>query len=172
MLFKNSRILKISCLAFQLTNVIYWMWTYKPQCYSLWFSLKNKKYHLPIKFSLWLFLGTSIQPTEIKKYQQRVLRLIDCLVTHEKIYVSLNSFSPFKSPGQDEIFPGQKFTPHHEHIAIIACITTASDKFKPVSSHLASQCFRWHNTSVGLLSACLICDNKSLLRVCFSEVNV
>ena len=137
MLFKNSRILKISCLAFQLTNVIYWMWTYKPQCYSLWFSLKNKKYHLPIKFSLWLFLGTSIQPTEIKKYQQRVLRLIDCLVTHEKIYVSLNSFSPFKSPGQDEIFPGvlrKKFAPHHEHIAI-ACI-------KPVSSLFALQCFQ------------------------------
>ena len=33
------------------------------------------------------------------------LSLIDSLVTHEKIYVSLNSFSPFKSPGMDEIFP-------------------------------------------------------------------
>ena len=33
------------------------------------------------------------------------LSLTDSLETHEGIYVSLNSFSPFKSRGMDEISP-------------------------------------------------------------------
>ena len=51
-------------------------------------------------------MKSSKQPNEIKNYKQRLLRLIDSLVTHEQIYVSLNSFSPYKSPGIDELFPG------------------------------------------------------------------
>ena len=41
----------------------------------------------------------------MKQLSNLELSLIDSIVTHEKIYFSLNSFSPFKSPGLDEIFP-------------------------------------------------------------------